>query len=512
VTGTGGGPGHGGAGGEVRRLRAALLPAGLPVLAEAVVAARYLPAPDDQAAGGGWFDAVVLPGGLVTLMAGEVAGGGVAAAAAAGQLRAVLTELLATDPDLAVALARADAFAARTPELSAAMLAVAVLDPAAGTLRYAVCGHPDPLIIAPDGRTWFLDDGRSGPLGTGSSPALAATALEQGGVVVLYSGGLAGQPGRIPVGAWNHLATVVADAVSNRTVPPRPEATAADRVCQLTAELAASAGHADDVTVLAAQRLPVPVPRLHLDLPAERASVGEARRGFAEWLAGAAPLADAQDALQLAVGEIVANAIEHAYPHGNGGSVEIDAEIRADGLLECRVADHGRWREPGHAEDRGNGLMLAAYLSGELVITHPPQSAATARGSRGTVVTLRRRLSRPAQLGRAAGTRAAAGPGPPFRVDIPAAGRAVVCGAAGSSIAERLAGRLLAACRGGAIALTADLTDVTHLGSAAVQVLFLVRDRLAAHHRDLALVAMPGSAAAAVLDRVCLPYASNGTG
>jgi anti-sigma regulatory factor (Ser/Thr protein kinase)/anti-anti-sigma regulatory factor len=512
VTVAGDGPGRPAARDVVTELREALLPAGLPVLPQARIAARYLTAGRDQAAGGGWFDAVVLPGGLVALLAGEVARGGISAATAMGSLRAVLNELLAAVPDLAAVLGRVDAFAARTPALNAATLAVAVLDPVSGTLRYAVCGHPAPLIVGPGQHARFLDGGRAGPLGTGSVPVLANATLEPGELVLLYGDGLIHRPGRGPAEAMSDLASVAADAAANRSCPADPASTAADRVCQRTGELAARTGYTDDLAVLAAQRLARPVPALHLDLPARRASLSEIRHAFGRWLAGIDPLAADHDALRLALGEVVSNAIEHAYAPGRVGTFEVDAELKQDGLLECRVTDHGTWREPGHEQDRGNGLMLASCMAAELIVSHPPQPVGAARGSRGTVVTLRRRLLRPVVLVQAASPRAAVAPaGPPFSVDVSAQdgdARAVVAGSADSSTAESLAGRLLAACRGGTLPLTADLTGVTRLASAGVQVLFQVRDRLAAHRHDLILIAVPGSPVGVVLDRVCLPYAA----
>jgi anti-sigma regulatory factor (Ser/Thr protein kinase)/anti-anti-sigma regulatory factor len=501
VTGAGGGTGRPAARDVINELQQALLPAGLPVLPQARIAARYLPAAREHAAGGDWFDAVVLPRGLVALVVGDVPGGGVGAVAAMGQLRAVLNDLLVTVPDLAAVLQHADAFAARVPALFAATVAAAVLDPADGTLRYAACGHPPPLVTGPDGDARFLDGGHSGPLGTGSVPVLATAALRPEELVMLYSDGLAMRPGRTPAEAINDLAKVAAGAA---------DADAPDRVCQLTVELLADAGYADGVTILAAQRLAAPVPALHLDLPATTSSLSEARRGFGEWLAEAGSPAGDHDGLQLGLGEVVANAVEHAYPPGTAGTVEIDAEVGADGMLECRVTDHGRWREPGPGEDRGNGLMLAAHMAGDLRVSHPLQPAAAARGSRGTVVTLRHRLTRPAVLTPALTLEPdalPAAPAPPLRVSLDVAGHAVVIGPADGTNAERLAGRLLAACRGGTLPLTADLTGVTSLASAGVQVLFQVRDRLAAHGQELILVAAPGSPAAAVLDLVCLPYA-----
>ena len=119
----------------VAEFQEALLPTALPVLPQARIAARYLVAGHEQAAGGDWFDAIPLADGSVALIVGDVVGHGVAASAAMGQLRAVLAELLAAEKELAHVLERADAFAARTPALRAATLALVVLDPADGSLR-----------------------------------------------------------------------------------------------------------------------------------------------------------------------------------------------------------------------------------------------------------------------------------------------------------------------------------------------------------------------------------------
>src|ERR1700677_4513534 len=149
-------------------LQQELLPKGLPVLPRARIAARYLVAAADQAAGGDWFDALPLAGGAVALVVGDVVGHGVAASAAMGQLRAVLRFVLAAQRDLTVALGQLDAFATFEPALHAATVCVAVLDPEGGALRYATCGPPPPLVVAPDGAARYLPTTGSGPLGTGS--------------------------------------------------------------------------------------------------------------------------------------------------------------------------------------------------------------------------------------------------------------------------------------------------------------------------------------------------------
>ena len=498
--------------GCVAELQEALLPTALPVLPRARIAARYLVAGQDQEAGGDWFDAVTLANGSVVLIVGDLVGHGVTASAAMGQLRAVLNELLTAEADLAKVLQRADAFAARTPELRAATLALAVLDPVGGTLQYTTCGHPPPMIVAADGsRSVFLDGTGTGPLGTGSTPILATTTLRPGELVLLYSDGLIERPNRTISEGMAELAIVAADAVANRALPAGAAPAAAERVCQLTVELLTRTGYADDVTTLAAQRLAEPVPVLHLELPGGLDSVTAARRRLGEWFDRLDLAQDDRDALQLAVVEAVTNAVEHAYPPDRGGPVQVDAALCDDGHLECRVTDHGEWKPPDLAlAYRGHGLMVAGHMVDDLVVSHPPGQSGDPSGALGTVVTLRRCLSRPAILASDASAHAARyAAEPPFGVDIGGDGsvpHAGVCGTVDITSADRLARQLLSACRGGTLPLTVDLSGVTHLASAGVRALYQVRERLTAHKQKLTLIAAPGSSAGIVLRLVRLPY------
>jgi serine phosphatase RsbU (regulator of sigma subunit)/anti-sigma regulatory factor (Ser/Thr protein kinase)/ABC-type transporter Mla MlaB component len=498
--------------GFVAELQEALLPTALPVLPRARIAARYLVAGQDQSAGGDWFDAVTLANGSVALVVGDLVGHGVTASAAMGQLRAVLNELLISEPDLTKVLQRADAFAARMPALRAATLALAVLDPANGTLQYTTCGHPSPLIVAADGsRSAFLDGTGTGPLGTGSTPVLATTTLHQNELVLLYSDGLIERPNRTITEAMAELAIVAADAAANRALPAGAAQTPAERVCQLTVELLTRTGYADDVTMLAAHRLAAPVPKLSMDLPGQLDSVTAARRGLGEWFDRLDLAQDDRDALLLAVVEAVTNAVEHAYSPQRRGPVLVDAALCDDGYLECRVTDHGEWKQPDpDTTYRGHGLMVAGHMVDHMVVSHPPRQDGDPSLPTGTVVTMRHCLRRPAILASDASARAARyAPDPPFGVDIGGDGsgpHAGVCGPVDITSADRLARQLLSASRGGTLPLTVDLTGVTHLASAGVRALYHVRERLAVHKQRLTLVAAPGSSAGIVLGLVRLPH------
>ena len=500
----------------VAELQRALLPTALPVLPQVRIAARYLVAGHDQTAGGDWFDAIPLGGGSVALVVGDVVGHGLKASAAMGQMRAVLAELLAAEPDLTRVLERADAYAARTPALRAATLTLAVFDPADGTLRYTTCGHPPPLVVGTDGTVRFLAGTGTGPLGTGSAPHLAVGAFAPGELMLLYSDGLIERPNRTIEAGMAELAKVAADAAANRTLSAGAAPTAAERVCQLTVELLTRTGYADDVTALAVERLADPVPDLHLELPSARASLTVARDAFTDWLNSLGAAAEDTEALHLAMVEVVTNAIEHAYPPGQPGIVTLDATLADDGNVECRITDHGNWRRPDASDaDRGHGLMVAGHVVDTLRVSHPPGPKGPASGSpraRGTVVSLRLSLRRPAYLAwRHESARAAAyPPEPPFTVDtaIEASGvaRARVTGAVDIVTAGQLARRLLAVSRGGTVPLVADLTGVTQLASAGVRALYQVRDRLTVHQRDMTLLTAPGSSAQVVLDLVQLAH------
>jgi anti-sigma regulatory factor (Ser/Thr protein kinase)/anti-anti-sigma regulatory factor len=506
----------------VAELQEALLPTALPVLPRVRIAATYLVAGHEQAAGGDWFDAIPLADGSVALVVGDVVGHGVAASAAMGQLRAVLAELLAAEADLGRVLERTDAFAARMPALRAATLALAVLDPAVGKLRYTTCGHPPPLVIGIDGTTRYLAGTGTGPLGTSSRPVLAASTLAPGELVLLYSDGLIERPDQTIIEGMAELAAAAADAAANRALALGTDPGAPERVCRLTVERLTRTGHADDVTALAAQRLADPVPALHLELPGEKASLTTARDAFAGWLSRLDAAADDWEALHLAMVEVFTNAIEHAYPLGEPGIIEFDAILGDDGNVECRVTDHGTWRRPDPADsDRGHGLMVAGQVVDHLLVSHPPQAAGAPAGPGGTIVTMRHRLRRPAMLAsghdaaghNAAGhngTRAARRAEPPFTVDTSTAergtARALVCGPVDITTADQLARRLLSVSRGGTVPLVADLTGVTQLASAGVRALYAVSEQMAAHGQDLTLITAPGSAVHMVLDLVRLAH------
>lgn len=99
----------------------------------------------------------------------------------------------------------------------------------------------------------------------------------------------------------------------------------------------------------------------------------------------------------LAVYEAMTNAVEHAYPPGRAGPLQLIAAVSGTSTAEVVITDQGVWRDPPHDPGRrGRGLQLIGLLAGH---------AAIRAGTHGTTVTLRWPLPQ----------RAAAGPSNGYR-------------------------------------------------------------------------------------------------
>ena len=431
----------------------------------------------------------------------------------------MLGDALNQEASLSAVLARADRFAAGNADLRAATLCVAVLEPASGRLHYATCGHPPPLVAAPDGSARHLPATGGSPLGIGPVPAgddagsraeIGTAVLGPGEVLLLYTEGLVKRPARTLGDGMADLEVVAGDAAANPALAARGADTPAERVSYLTVELLARGGFYDDVTTLAVWRQPEPYPPLDVELTATPGAVSGLRQALDDWLEVLGVAFGDRQLAELSASEAVTNAVEHAYPAGRPGTVRLQAAVGADGYLEIRVSDRGRWRVPDGTEaDRGQGLSAAVQFAEELRVSHPPQNAGEPPGARGTVVTTRHRLHRQPMLAPlGASVPAVRAASPSFAVQLTARGpapRVQVSGPVDVTTADRLADWLFQACRAGVLPLTVDLSAVTILASAGVHVLHRVAAQLAVHGQQLTLVSEAENPAAAVLDLARLP-------
>jgi serine phosphatase RsbU (regulator of sigma subunit)/anti-sigma regulatory factor (Ser/Thr protein kinase)/anti-anti-sigma regulatory factor len=480
----------------IKSLQRELLPTGLPVLPGLRVAASYLLADAGASAGGDWFDAVARRDGRVALIVGDVVGHGVAASGVMGQLRAVLRDRLDDGAGIVEALGAADRFAGRSPGAHATTIGIAELDPVSGELTYCTAGHPPPLVVSPSGKTRFLSGTGGSPLATGGSFPVGAARLAPGELLLLYTDGILERPGRDHRTGAEEFASVAANCATGRALR-EPGSSAASRVCAQAVELLVRAtGYHDDITLLAAERVPV-VPPLSLDLPPDPATLRSAREEIGGWLAEAG--AGAQDAfvIQHALGELTTNAIEHART-----AVTVRGSLTTAGQISVSVRDEGSWLEPSVSPNRGRGLAMASRLVDSLKV-EPSSAGTTARLSH-TLVQPARLLETPnADIPGSSGTSV-------FRIIEEPGGdetRVRIEGAVDAVTAEDTMAELLRRSRGGTVAMTVDLSGVTHLASAGVSALHALTTRHEEQKAPFTLHAVAGSPARVVLELVGLSTA-----
>jgi anti-sigma regulatory factor (Ser/Thr protein kinase) len=194
--------------------------------------------------------------------------------------------------------------------------------------------------------------------------------LPAGSLLVLYTDGLIERRGESLDAGFARLTNVLRDA------PPSVR----DVADLLLRDLLSDGAPADDVALLCVGTTDRDA-KLALLLPAAPRQLSGMRRSVNEWLARAGATPEEAREITVAVNEIAANAIEHAY-----GLTDADFVVearRSYDTIEFRIRDFGQWRTRRKRSDRGRGLDLARALMDEMEIE---------AGDDGTTVTMRRRL------------------------------------------------------------------------------------------------------------------------
>ncbi|QWF22412.1 SpoIIE family protein phosphatase [Nocardioides sp. LMS-CY] len=153
------------------------------------VVAHYRPASTFQL-GGDWWDVFELDDGSVAFVVGDVAGHGVSAASAMTQLRTALRAYLVEGHSPAGALDRLDHLMANLLDQRVATAIVGIVDPGRTRISLANAGHPEPVLIGPDGAR-DLGVPLRPLLGVGAGEAATVDVpLEPGEALLLYTDGL----------------------------------------------------------------------------------------------------------------------------------------------------------------------------------------------------------------------------------------------------------------------------------------------------------------------------------
>ncbi|MBX9978315.1 MULTISPECIES: SpoIIE family protein phosphatase [Mycobacterium] len=344
----------------------------------AVVAAVYQPAGEVVRVGGDWFSATGLDhSDRIGISVGDVVGHGLAAAIVMSRLRAAVTVSALTASDPVSVLGALDRYALTLAGARCATVAYAAIDTGVQPARisYLCAGHPYPLLVHPERGPVYLEGGRRSPVATaasGDAPETATAELPPGSLVLLYTDGLIERAGETLDRGFDRLKAVAAECAD---LP-------AECVCaELVHRMAPPGGYRDDVVVLAARPRHAGDRSFAMVVPATPGQIPTARTRLREWLAATA-VGRAEEVL-LAVGEAVANAVEHGSGCEARKTVSIEAFLRPD-AVSISVSDSGRWVGDSSASRRsrrrGRGLTLISGLADQVETVRTPG---------GTRVTLR---------------------------------------------------------------------------------------------------------------------------
>ncbi|MFF4039477.1 SpoIIE family protein phosphatase [Streptomyces sp. NPDC001816] len=345
-------------------LQRSLLPRRQPEQDALEVAWRYLPA--EAGVGGDWFDVIPLPGARVALVMGDVVGHGLHAAATMGRLRTAVHNFSTLDLPVDEVLANLDDLVVRMDNeentgdvgeghegegVTGATCLYAVYDPVTEVCTVARAGHPEPVLVRPDGTVTCPDVPASAPLGLGGHPfETVELSLPEGSQLVLYTDGLVeDRTHDIDVG-MERLRRALGGS-GGRT----PEET-----CQAVIDSLKPSHSSDDIALLTARTRRFPRSDVAMwDVPADPAVVpsvrARCRETLLEW-----GLEETAFATELIVSELVTNAIRY-------GSPPVCVRLLHGRCLICEVSDGSgtspRMRRAATTDEGGRGLFLVAQFA-----------------------------------------------------------------------------------------------------------------------------------------------------
>jgi PAS domain S-box-containing protein len=341
------------------QLQRVLLPERLAHPDSVELAARYLPSSVDIRVGGDWYDAVELPAGELLVAIGDVVGHGGAAATWMGKLRSVVQFCGLDGRGPASTLQHVNEYCQLLPGSDMTTVMIAVYDPVTSRLRFASAGHPPAMVRAADGEVRTVWEGRGPPLGALDHPQFDEAEIELGAgdLLVLYTDGLIERRGESLDRGLERLGAALGPATG----------AVEESADHLLAELLGGSAAADDVALLL-MRLRDTSTDLTLRLRADPRELVRLRRATRAWLRRSGCGDDRVGEVLVAVNELAANAIEHAY-----GPAEAWFEVAGridDGVATFEVRDFGRWRASRPGTHRGRGLRLVADLTDDFSLDH----------------------------------------------------------------------------------------------------------------------------------------------
>ncbi|MGV9346466.1 SpoIIE family protein phosphatase [Streptomyces spiralis] len=326
------------------------------------IASCYLQSTSATGIGGDWFDVVPLSGARVALAVGDVVGTGIRATATMGRMRTAVRTLAAVElapdellthlDDIVITLDQEEAAHAGGAPVAGATCLYAAYDPVSGRCAIASAGHPEPVLVHPDGHVEQLAVPSGPPLGQGGIKFEATEFdLPAGSRLALYTDGLLHASGKGPEAARAELHALLA----------RP-AESLQAVCDRVITHLVPARPAEDVALLLARTHRLGADRLaSWELPRDPEVVAPTRERAAgrlrEWGLGE----DVAFTTELITSELVTNAIRY------GADPVVLRLIRDTSSLICEVSDGSstapHLRRARTYDEGGRGLLLVASLT-----------------------------------------------------------------------------------------------------------------------------------------------------
>lgn len=330
-------------------LQRALLPDQLPRSPAAVLDAAYRPAAGESIVGGDWYDAFELPDGRIGLSIGDVAGHGLSAAVVMSEARQAVRASSFDARSPGEVLTRANQMLRAMPMMVTAL--VGVYDPRSSTFSYASAGHPAPLVVTPDGHPFMLPNGDL-PLGVVETlqPPTWTFTLQPGSLLTLYTDGIVEYDRDLV-----HGESVLAQAAKTELLEltEHPAKSLQDRVF-------GNAHNTDDVATLTLYVPPKPQDTFEFVFSAVPFASPFVRRALERYLIERGVDEERRFAVITAVGEAVANSVEHAYGE-MPGTAHLFVRFE-DSTLRIHIEDCGRWRPATKLDERGRGIPLMRAL------------------------------------------------------------------------------------------------------------------------------------------------------
>ncbi|MBV8489626.1 MAG: SpoIIE family protein phosphatase [Candidatus Eremiobacteraeota bacterium] len=340
------------------RFQRALLPERLPDVPGVQFHASYRPASDEADVGGDWYDVFALADGRIAVSVGDVAGHGLDAAVIMGEVRqAIRTAAVGSATTPASVLEYVNGVVRLRDSVGMVTAIFGIYDPPSSTLSYAVAGHPPPLLALEGGVTRRLP--ASGlPLGCSHELETATWTftIPKDARVVFYTDGLV-ENDRDVIGGEERLVEIVQELQSQRVADP------ADAVQRTVFN---GVSNRDDAAVLVLERTS-PVARYVFSA---QPVVSPIARAIVDRVVASIDISDEKRfGVLVAVGEAIANAVEHAYRGSTPGLLRLDIEVQALQLV-VTIEDFGRWRPFVRREERGRGIeLMHAFMDGVQIKT-----------------------------------------------------------------------------------------------------------------------------------------------